>query len=285
VEAEWTLIMKAILFASVAAIFCLLAYFRGVDSGGAPRHFAPNGNFDAQAHYTPARAGFNLADASSPEQLNALPPGVLGLVWVGRCAGADESFKAQIEKFATNPKLFGFYLVDDPDPTGKWGPLCPGANLKAEADFIHAKAPKASTFISLMNMGTPQSPAFPADYAPASSHVDLFGIAPYPCRRGSPSCDLDMIGRFVQAAKDAGIPLANMVPTYQTFGEGRWRSADAAGEYRLPEPAEMQAMLQKWKALVGTPKMDFAYSWGRQREDDALESAPDLQQVVSQHNQ
>jgi hypothetical protein len=248
-------------------------------------HFASNGNFDGSARFAPARAGFNLADVSRPQQLDNLPPGTLGLVWIGRCDGADAAFKAQIESFAEHPKLFGFYLMDDPDPTGRWRERCQGANLRAESDWIHARVPKARTFIALMNMGNARAPAFPAEYAPERSHVDLFSVAPYPCRVSSPDCDYDMIGRFVRAAEAAGIPISQIVPTYQAFGGGRWRPSDGAGDYRLPNAAEMETMFQKWKSLVASPEMDFAYSWGRQRNDEALECAPDLQRAFLRHNQ
>jgi hypothetical protein len=254
------------------------------DSGAAPRHYAANGNFDAAAQYAPLRAGFNLADASTPKEVDGLPAGVLGLAWINRCAGVTDEFKAHIESFAKSPKLFGFYLMDDPDPSGRWRSPCPAANLRAESDFIHARLPNARTFVALMNIGDARRPAFAKDYAPARSHIDLFSIAAYPCRLHSGGCDFDMIERYVFAAEQAGVPRSRIVPTYQTFGGGGWRPTDGEGDYRLPSADELEIIIQRWKALVSTPEMDFAYSWGKQRGDEALEAAPDLQQVFIRHN-
>jgi hypothetical protein len=132
--------------------------------------------------------------------------------------------------------------------------------------------------------GDSESPAFSEDLAPSRTHIDL-GVAPYPCRARSRSCDLDMMGRFVVAAEAAGIPRANIAPTYQTFGGSRWRPSDGAGDRRLPDAAEMEAMLDTWNGQVQTPEMDFAYSRGAQRDDKALERAKELQQVLLRHNQ
>src|SRR6266567_4543240 len=91
--------------------------------GGSPApglHYAPNHNFDSSGSYAPARAGFNLADLSGVSTLNALPSGVKGLVWLGLCNGADSTFINAVKPFVGNPRLFGFYLMDEPDPTGQW---------------------------------------------------------------------------------------------------------------------------------------------------------------------
>src|ERR1700719_4380212 len=82
------------------------------------RHFASNGNFGAIGQFAPAAAGFDLADVSSRQQLAHLPDGVMGLVWIGECSGVTQHFKDVVNAVADHPKLFGFYLVDDPDPTG-----------------------------------------------------------------------------------------------------------------------------------------------------------------------
>jgi len=85
-------------------------------------HYAPNGNFASNGSYLPGADGFNLADVSDVGTLNSLPTGVMGLVWVGLCNGVDSTFTATIQPFIgnsnvpfiLNPKLFGFYLMDEP---------------------------------------------------------------------------------------------------------------------------------------------------------------------------
>ena len=149
-------------------------------------HLAANGNFGARSQYLPGKAGFNLADVNSVAQLNSLPPGVKGLVWVGQCSGVDAKFIATVKPYIGNPKLFGYYLMDDPDPRsiayyGMRKNYCPPSNLKAQSEWIHGHVPGAKTFILPMNMGSRQSPTYENTYNPASSGVDLYGIDPYPC--------------------------------------------------------------------------------------------------------
>ena len=233
------------------------------------RHFASNGNSGAIGKFLPAAAGFDLADVSSRQELASLPDGVMGLVWIGECSGVTPHFQDIVNAVVDHPKLFGFYLMDDPDPTGRWRPLCKASNLKVESDWIHKRRRDALTFISLMNLGSSAAPAFSAEYAPDNSHVDLFGVAPYPCRISGVVCDLDMIDRFVAAALRSGIPLSRLTPTYQAFGGGTWSSDDGGG-YRMPTTAEMSSMLERWDQLVPNPVFDYAYSWGVQRSDTAL---------------
>ena len=95
-------------------------------------HYAVNGNFDSKGNYLPSAVGFNLADVSSVTQLDSLPDGVTGLVWVGQCNGVDTTFLNTVRPYIGNAKLFGFYLMDDPDPTGMYRPPCTADNLKAE---------------------------------------------------------------------------------------------------------------------------------------------------------
>src|ERR1700730_9620560 len=131
----------------------------------------------------PAAAyGFNLADVNSVAQLNYLPPGTKGLVWLGLCNGADSNFISTVTPYIGNPNLYGFYLVDEPDPTGRYHPLCSSVNLQAESDWIHARVPGVRTFIVLMNMRSDLSPAYENTYNYANTHIDLFGIDAYPCQ-------------------------------------------------------------------------------------------------------
>jgi hypothetical protein len=246
-------------------------------------HYAANSNFDGNGDYLPSRAGFNLADVASLKQLRSLPEGVLGLVWVGKCNGVDEAFLEAVRPYIGQRKLFGFYLMDDPDPTGSYFPLCSPENLKLESDWIHANVPGAVTFIVLMNMASTRSPSFIDTYTPATSHIDLFGLDPYPCRTALRGCDYEMIDRFVAAAEASGIPRNRMVPVYQAFGEGLWFDGGSSS-YILPTAEQESEMLARWGALIEAPMFDFAYSWGSQRADRALENSPGLQAVLARHN-
>ena len=135
----------------------------------------------------------------------------------------------------------------------------------------------------LMNMASSMAPSFAGTYTPANSHVDLFGVAPYPCRTELDACDYDMIDRHLNAAESTGIPRDEIVPIYQTFGGGDWRD-DSGGRYRLPTISEEREILSRWQKLVQTPVFDYAYSWGSQRQDFSLETATELRAVLAEHN-
>ena len=93
-----------------------------VSSGGSGPvtrlHYAPNNNL-VNGGYVPGTAGFNLADVSKVSELNSLPKGIMGLVWLGLCNGADATFVSAVQPFLENPKLWGFYLMDEPNPFAK----------------------------------------------------------------------------------------------------------------------------------------------------------------------
>ncbi len=246
-------------------------------------HHAPNHNFDLRGSYLPGKVGFNVADVSTARQLNSLPDGVKALVWVGQCNGVDQTFLKAVQPFIGSSKLLAFFLMDDPDPTGRYYPLCTADNLRAESDWVHANVPGAKTFTIPMKLSSSKAPSFINTYNPSNSHIDLFGIDPYPCRTELKDCDYDMIDRYVAAAETWGIPRRIMVPVYQTFGGGGWMD-DGGGKYVLPNVGQMQQILDRWGTLTPTPVFDFAYSWGSQRADEALESSSDLQAVFARHN-
>jgi hypothetical protein len=245
------------------------------------RHYAPNRNFRKHRHvptYVPGKLGFNLADVSSVQQLDSLPAGVEGLVYLGLCNGADGSFIEAVRPFIGKAKLYGFYLIDEPDPTGSYKALCPALNLKAEADWIRANAPGVKTFIVLMSLGTSARPEYMNTYNSANTDIELFGLDPYPCSRELRGCNYSVIDASVIAAQAAGIEAGQIVPVYQAFGGGRYKS------WTLPSAAEEEAILARWAARVPAPAFDFAYSWGRQAADHALEDTSALQTVFAAHN-
>ncbi len=248
-----------------------------------PLHYAPNNNLRSSGYYAPRAAGFNLADVSSAGEVSSLPSGVKALVWLGQCNGADSSFISAVQPFIGDPKVFGFYLMDEPDPTGQWAPRCPAANLMAESDWIHAHVPGAKTFIVMMNFDSSTSPTYANTYNPGNTHIDLYGIDPYPCRTEVGGCDYSMIPKAVAAAKAAGIPAGSIVPVYQTFGGGGW-SDDGGGQYTLPTDSQERQILSTWAQLVPHAAFDYAYSWGSQNSDQALENSGQLQALFFMHN-
>lgn len=246
-------------------------------------HYTANGNFDSSGNYLPGKLGFNVADVSSASALQSLPTGVEGLLWVGQCSGVTTQFRSTINGYVGKMNLLGFYLMDDADPTGKWGPLCTAASLRAEADYIHATVPGALAFIVPMNLSSSKTPLYDSSYSQANTHLDAFGLDPYPCRTELNGCNYDMITGYVSAAEKIGIPSTAIVPVYQTFGLGGWTD-DGGGQYAVPTPAQEQTILDTWAGLVPTPQFDYAYSYGVQNSDMALVNLPSLQPVMAQHN-
>jgi serralysin len=234
--------------------------------------------------YAPGNLGFNLADVSSLSILNLLPEGVKGLVYVGGsnggCSGDSPQFRAFVDQFKGNAKLWGFYLMDEPygRQVGST-PACPMINLKAETDYVHANFPGISTFVKLGNIGSTTKPDYMDFSIPGM--LDVYGVGGYPCRTanaGPDKCEYEMIDRYVKAALDAHIPREKMAPTYQAFGG--WDNV-----FVVPSSAQMQKLLDKWHTLLPSPPMSFAYSYGQQpKSTSAISTNPALQAVFRDWN-
>jgi hypothetical protein len=220
-------------------------------------HYAANMAEDERA--LAAGLGFNLFDTGpDPEEINSLSDGQQALVWVG--AGFEDcepetswsDFRAAVDALADNPKVYGWYLFDEPNLEGCSGLL---KEIRRRADYIKAHAPKQKSFVAAVDGGSPE-------VAPDSSHVDLIGLDPYPCTFDK-GCDFEFIDRWVAHATDSGIPKSTIVPIFQTFGQ-----SCNSGEHtsRLPTAAELRTILAHWDALVPNPAFDYAYSWDNQRE-------------------
>ncbi|RWE09526.1 MAG: calcium-binding protein [Mesorhizobium sp.] len=241
-------------------------------------HFAAGGSATEVAS-----AGFNLVDVQYIDQVNELPDGMKAMVWLNEGEGVTQSFIDKVTPFLGNPKVYGFFLVDEPDPTGQYHTQVDAEDLKAESDWIHARMPDAKTFITAMDMGSAENPDFSNTYNYDNTHIDLFGISAYPVRTGTDTVDYDMIDRTVAAAVESGIPVSQIVPVHQTFGGGNW-TTNTGGKYVMPTADQLQTMMDHWNELVPSPEFDFAYAWGSQEGDVALESSPELQAVFREHN-
>jgi hypothetical protein len=236
-------------------------------------HYTANGNVSSNGTYLPGADGFNVADVSSVGALDALPTGVKGLVYLDQCGGATAAFIDRVKHFIGKPKLFGFYLMDEPTPRS-----CQASNLKAEADWIHANVPGAETFIVLMNMSSDTKPTYKNTYNPANTDIDLFGLDPYPCQQQFNGCDYSVIPAAISAAEAWGISASQIVPVYQAFGGGGYSA------WLLPSAAEETQLLSTWASAIPAAVFDYAYSWGVQHSDAALSTTPDLQAVFLQKN-
>ena len=247
-------------------------------------HYAANGAFDASFNYAPFNDGFNLASVNDVGALDILPSGCYGLVYLGYSAGgADATFISMVTPFIGNPKLFGFYLADQPDISNTWGTYYDPANLKQQSDYIHANLPGAITFIVLPNQGSAESPGYVvngAAYTPANTDIDYFGINPYPVRNDvTGGFDPTIITAAVAAVVTSGVPSNQIIPLYQAFGGGGFFPP-----WSLPTVAQTLTSLATWAAILPTVPFDYTYSWGSVVGDVALTSSPALQQVFMLQN-
>ena len=136
---------KITLGAALLALLASLVVALTATSGGAQadtqtgaqtptRHFVTN----LKGATAPFALGYTLADKSSVSSLSALPTGVQSVFWLGqKCpTPADSTFKAKIDALASNPKVFAYYLSDEPHIGD-----CPGgpAALRSRADCRRAR--------------------------------------------------------------------------------------------------------------------------------------------------
>lgn len=142
--------------------------------------------------------------------------------------------------------------------------------MTAYTKYIHDNAPGKKAFILLTDW-----PGTYAAYRPAITNVDLFGLDPYPVKDGT--YDSTLIPNEINNAIAAGIPLASIVPVFQTFGGAGW---DA------PTATQLTTILGQWATLVPNPPLDYAYSWGTQSNylSAALVNRPDWRDIMAVHN-
>ncbi|MDX8534097.1 calcium-binding protein [Mesorhizobium sp. VK25A] len=242
----------------------------------------------ATMHYAygaPASAaiadGFNLIDLQYASSVNALPDGTKALIYLNEGSGVTQSFIDKVTPLLGNSKVFGFYLTDEPDPTGKYHTQVTAANLKAESDWIHSHFPGAKTFITLMEMGTFYNSDYTNTYNPANTGIDYYGINPYPVR--STVVDFNYIDRAVAAAEKAGIPQSAIVPVYQAFGGGGW-ATNTGGSYVMPTTAQEQTIIDHFAKLVPSPAFDMVYKWSSQNGETSLGNTPSMQAFYLDHN-
>ncbi|MDL4774298.1 hypothetical protein [Actinomadura xylanilytica] len=251
---------------------------------GGPRHLALNMPDGDRAKA--AALGYDLFDVDPDEDaVNALPEGAMAMLWVGNTTCGDfqiagtGDFTETVKRLAGNPRVYGWYLSDEPNPDE-----CPGiaGRIRARADIVHEHAPDQKAFASLTDW--PMGPL-----KPSATHLDLIGLDPYPCRAGGGACDLDAIDTMVEQADRAGFPRRMIVPVFQTFGQA---CADGDRTWRLPAARQLQSMLDRWDRFAPSPAFDISYSWGRQSgwacpaltDADGTDGHPDLQTVMKRHN-
>ncbi|MCP2335065.1 hypothetical protein [Actinomadura rupiterrae] len=295
--------MKFKIFTVVAAVALVAGIVYAVqartpDSGYRPYHgpSASAGTPSARAaptrrialNTTPAdyprlrELGFDLVDAQPDDaSLAQVPAGMRAMLWVGNftCDGFAlpfDAFAAAVRRYGHDPRVYGWYLSDEPNP-GE----CPGVlgEIRRRADLVKAQAPGQIAFVSLTDWPM-------RDATPAKLHVDVVGLDPYPCKGGtSPraDCDLGTIDRMVRLADDAGIPRGSVAPVLQAFGQDCSRGDK---QYWMPTADQFKGILARWDRLVPDPPLEIAYSWGHQAKYacPTLSDAAALQSILKERN-
>jgi hypothetical protein len=221
--------------------------------------------------------GFNLVmitkeeAANSVTILNGLPAGTKGLVaWPGPgwCPGATPEFTNWAQEYAGNPKLYGFYLSDEPPFAD-----CEPVNLKAEADWVHANMAGIKTLVVM------QERKNISEYTAYANGQDFLGLDPYPCWPAHPDyCDYQYINKVVNNALKAGVPKEKIIPVYQVFG--------GDGMFRMPTVDEQRKIFAAWASLIPNPAFDYAFAWKAYGKIGwkTLKDSPELQEIFRAHN-
>jgi hypothetical protein len=196
--------------------------------------------------------GWNLIDVSSKDEVDALPYGTRGLVWVGDWNNAtcsweisDARLTSKVVSMVGDRKVVGFYFSDEPDPIA-----CPGAPRRhgQRSALIRRLDPAAFT-VMVVRSNTATSASEVKLWGGAATYV---GLDPYPCEKGE-ACDFTRMTRMIQAADSAHIAYWGV---QQAFADYHWR---------WPTAAELTRIGAIWKASNATGSMTFAWKWKNSR--------------------
>jgi chitodextrinase len=230
-----------------------------------PFRFMINSDQGTQAA---AQYGYNLLDVGSASEADALPSGTRGLIWVGdynntSCSWeqSDASVRSTVTAAIGDPKVFGFFFSDEPDPFA-----CPNAynDHQTRSNLIHSIDSGRKTVMLIDSNSAQQT----LDQIPKwAGAADYFALDPYPCYQGQ-TCNYGWIDQVIAAANSAGISYWG---TVQAFQDSTWR---------WPTVDELNHMLGQWAASRESGMMTFAWTWS----GNTLSSKPDLLSALKTFN-
>jgi hypothetical protein len=266
----------------LSVVLAEVAHFRPVTPAGpllrpvaqTTYHYISNSDSSTS---TLTALGFNLFDvtasASDPQStkstVDALPTGGRAVVWVGNydnssCTPAysDAQLTANVGALAGDPKVFAWYIADEPHPR-----TCPSAaaDMAARTLLVHQADGSAKTFIVVADgssacRGTGLT--YGCEYRALAGTADFIGVDVYPCHYSGTTkvCDFDTMSVRLAAAARYLAPGA-VVPTFQVFGQ----ECNAGSHYyALPSVADLGSIYQKYAAYWPNPPFDYTYTWGHQ---------------------
>jgi hypothetical protein len=196
--------------------------------------------------------GWNLIDVSSKDEVDVLPPGAKGLVWVGdwnntSCSWevSDAKLTKKVMSMVGDPKVVGFYFSDEPNPVA-----CPDAPRRhvQRSALIRRLDPSVFT-VMVARSNTDTSASELRLWRGAATYV---GLDPYACDVGK-ACNFARITRMIRAADKAHIAYWGVL---QAFADYDWR---------WPTPAELTRIASIWKASNAKGSMTFAWKWSDSR--------------------
>ena len=284
------------------------------------RHFIQNTEPKDAAHLK--TLGYNIIDGTPDDigSVNKYPSGVQAMIWTGSafCPQGDKgkgdewmawsSFKNLVYNHRNNSKIYGYFLIDEPNTKGcGLGKDKLAQMIRDRADYIHCFAIQADKFSNgkhkvasdgscLNDKGEKvarkgKHKAYLVDewdhqYANVSqklTHVDIFAIDPYPCRSGGCkySGGQDEFLQRIDRAKKY-YPQSAIAPTYQAFGGDGWK---------LPSKDQMKQIQAYYDKYLPGSTFDVAYSYRDNKSGGPGDTYPglihapsSLVQVVKDHN-
>lgn len=207
---------------------------------------------DGAADFTQIRSiGFNAITTNTTltDLDRAQAAGLKALVWLGGFENepvcdwrqTDAWVIQEVNKIKDHPAVIGYQIDNEPHATE-----CPGApaKLRDRAALVRSLDPNPAHVTMMALYRTEEFDDYVIDGRPVT---DVIRVGIYPCNINT-GCQPDRITTKVGVARAAGWTRL-------------WGSPQAFGDeyYRIPSPAELQAILDTWHAN-GIDDL-FAYTW------------------------
>ena len=170
----------------------------------------------------------------------------------GTCAfgWSDATVATRVAAIKDHPASVMYYIADEPHSA-----TCPEAveQIKARSRLVKDIDPTALTAIA-------ENRSF--DVAAFANATDVMILSTYPCSHIN-GCVLSKIDTALRAARAANVRHPWAAP--QSFGDDY---------YRVPTPAELRAVIDRWKA--GGVEGFFTYTWNCCGDPETLANHPEL---------
>jgi len=212
-------------------------------------------------------AGFNAVDRPAfREALDALPPDMKGIVWLGQyrddCSWekSDDWIRSHVAAIAGHRAILAYMLADEPHT---WD--CPSApaQVRARSALVKSIDPGPPTVVVIEPKTKAQNP-----YTPYVGSVDIIAADPYPCSHTG-GCDMSKIDKQIALLEEAN------VPRYWVLVQ-----AFADSYYRLPTVAELNDEFRHWRRSRMEGYLVFQWAY----KGTTLEDHPDLVEALKQEN-